>query len=124
MGTLHRNPPLCVMSATGQVQTNFGALTKRVAWSPVPSRADVRSLTWRWDSAARLTISITVFFKRQDSEDESPSGIAEGQLSWATEPKSPAPEVRPRLLDEVHGRHGNLTVAAVTSGAPSHKVHP
>jgi len=31
----------------------------------------------------------------------------------AAEPKSPAAEVRPRLLDKVHGRYGNLTVAAV-----------
>jgi hypothetical protein len=31
-----------------------------------------------------------------------------------TEPKAPAAEVRPLLLDEVHGRYDNLTVPAVT----------
>src|SRR5262245_43131123 len=37
--------------------------------------------------------------------------------AWAAEPKSQAADVRthPRLLNEVHGRDGNLTIAALKS---------
>ena len=49
-GMPHCDERLQAKTGLGQVQANFGALTKLVAGSPVPSRADVRSLIipfWR-----------------------------------------------------------------------------
>ena len=44
MRMLHRNAWMHSKAALGQAQTDFGALIRLVAWSLVPSRADVRSL--------------------------------------------------------------------------------
>src|SRR5262249_7534534 len=51
-------PTKLAHSARGQVQTDFDALIRLVAWSLVPSRADVRSLTLWQGKALRAALSV------------------------------------------------------------------